>query len=113
MLKLEMEHHRKKKRDSKNGHLFRKTWFFEITGKYVKGEDKEGTEKGSSNQRESSKKKEMHSKRTQKRNQGKTDIRENKKMKMSKNRQEVTQKRKQFLVKGIEKRQTCSKPKNL
>ena len=34
-----------------------------MTGKYVKGEDKEGTEKGKSNQRESSKE-EIHSKRT-------------------------------------------------
>ena len=34
-----------KKRQQKRK-LFRKTWFFEMTGKYVKGEDKEGTEKG-------------------------------------------------------------------
>ena len=52
-----------------------------------------------------------------KRNQGKTNIQEREqKMRMSqkkKNRQELTQKRKHFLVKGIEKGQTCSKPTNL
>ena len=35
---------RKKKRPQKRN-LFRKTWFFEMTGKYVKGKDKEGAEK--------------------------------------------------------------------
>ena len=35
----------KEKRQQKRK-LLRKTYFFEMTGKYVKGEDKEGTEKG-------------------------------------------------------------------
>ena len=34
------------KKDSKKRKLFRKILFFQMTGKYVKGEDKEGTEKG-------------------------------------------------------------------
>ena len=35
-----------KKRDSKNGNYPEKRVFFDMPGKYVKGEDKEGTEKG-------------------------------------------------------------------
>ena len=62
---------KKKKETAKNGNYSEKHGFFQMTGKYVKGEDKEGTEKGKSNQRESSKE-EIHSKRTTwKRNEGK------------------------------------------
>ena len=34
----------KKKKQKRK--LSRKTWFFQMTGNYVKGENKEGTEKG-------------------------------------------------------------------
>ena len=64
----------KKKRQQKRK-LFRETRFFQMTGRYVKGENK--GQKKDNQVKENVQKKEMHSKRRiKKRNNGNTDVQE-------------------------------------
>ena len=85
-----------------------------MTGKYVKGEDKEGTEKRIIKSKRIFKK-EIHSKRTtRKRNQGETYIQEREqKTENVQKTDKKKHKKENFFFKGIEKGQTCTKPTNL
>ena len=81
----------RKKRDSKNGNHPEKRVFFEMTGKYVKGEEKEGTEKRIIKSKRIFKK-EMHFDKKEKPRKNKYSREQ--KWECPKNRQELTQKRK-------------------
>ena len=96
-VELEKEHtvSLPKRKETAKTETIQKNVFFQMTGKYVKGEVKEGT-----------KKRIIKSKRIIKKN-----IQEREqKMRMSKKQTRInTKKENIFLVKGIEKKQTCKK----
>ena len=74
----------KKKRDSKNGNHTEKRGFFEMTGKYVKGEEKEGTEKRIIKSKRIFKKEKNFDKKKEKPRKNKYSNQREQKMRMSK-----------------------------
>ena len=85
----------RKEKERAKTETIQKNVFFQMTGKYVKGEDKEGTEKRTIKSKRIFKKRYI-----QEREQ---------KMRMSQKQTRINTKKNIFLVKGIEKGQTCNK----
>ena len=87
---------RSKKRDSKKGNCSEKLGFFQMTGRYVKGENK-GQKKDNQVKENVQKKRDAFKKDNKKEKQWKYRCSKKRtKMRMSNNRQELTQKKKKI-----------------
>ena len=92
-----------KRKETAKTETSQKNVFFQMTGKYVKGEEKEGTEKRINQIKENHQKKERYiQEREQKMRMSKKQTRKNTKKKKKKKKKKLS-----FLVKGMEREETC------